>query len=337
MAIPSKLFFEKVYVRENSLMAYQLLDDHGTKAIINTLNWVTPYTLFDVTQNSATIYYRSDVFPGFEKQILEKNPEFVKNLMIEFGEVLDIVQPIWKAKKPLKNLKELIDFYYHSIQCWCGVDVAYFAPEIKVSEKDKKLAMDMRLRSVDFLEDTDHIFQLTLRKLFPQLGDLIKYLTFDEVRDGNIPSLKELKARSKQYVYYEYKIYTNTPLSEFAKNKKLLIHQEKPKSNNQVNGQIAMKGLVRGKVRVLTFKNEIPLLKKDEILITSMTTPDYLPAMHKAAAFVTDEGGITCHAAIVARELGKPCVIGTKFATQVFKTGDLVEVDANNGIIKLIK
>jgi pyruvate,water dikinase len=68
-----------------------------------------------------------------------------------------------------------------------------------------------------------------------------------------------------------------------------------------------------------------------------MTTPDYVPAMNKAAAFVTDEGGITCHAAIVAREMKKPCVIATRFGTKMFKDGDLIEVDADNGIIRKIK
>jgi pyruvate,water dikinase len=58
--------------------------------------------------------------------------------------------------------------------------------------------------------------------------------------------------------------------------------------------------------------------------------------MEKAAAFITDEGGITCHAAIVSRELKKPCIIGTKIATQVLKDGDLVEVDANNGVVKIM-
>ncbi|MBI1935587.1 hypothetical protein HYS31_04040 [Candidatus Woesearchaeota archaeon] len=68
-----------------------------------------------------------------------------------------------------------------------------------------------------------------------------------------------------------------------------------------------------------------------------MTSPWYVPIMEKAAAIVTDEGGITCHAAIISREMSKPCIIGTKFATKVLKNGDLVEVDATKGIIKRIK
>ena len=68
-----------------------------------------------------------------------------------------------------------------------------------------------------------------------------------------------------------------------------------------------------------------------------MTMPDYVPAMNMAAGFVTDEGGLSCHAAIVAREMKKPCVIGTKTATKKIKDGDLIEVDANNGVVRIIK
>ena len=68
-----------------------------------------------------------------------------------------------------------------------------------------------------------------------------------------------------------------------------------------------------------------------------MTHPQMISGMIKASAFVTDEGGVTCHAAIVSREMNKPCIIGTKVATQVLKDGDVVEVDANNGVVKILK
>jgi pyruvate,water dikinase len=67
-----------------------------------------------------------------------------------------------------------------------------------------------------------------------------------------------------------------------------------------------------------------------------MTRPEYMPAILKAAAIIADEGGITCHAAIVSRELGIPCIVGTKIATQALKDGDLVEVDADKGIVKIL-
>lgn len=70
---------------------------------------------------------------------------------------------------------------------------------------------------------------------------------------------------------------------------------------------------------------------------TSMTRPEFVPLMKKAAAIITDEGGITCHAAIVSRELNIPCIIGTRIATKVLKDGDYIEVDADNGIVKILR
>lgn len=104
-----------------------------------------------------------------------------------------------------------------------------------------------------------------------------------------------------------------------------------------MRGQIASGGKVKGQVRILKNVKQMQAVKTGDILVSPMTTPDFLPAMKKAAAIITDEGGITCHAAIVSRELKIPCVIGTKIATQVLKDGDLVEVDANKGIVKILK
>lgn len=105
----------------------------------------------------------------------------------------------------------------------------------------------------------------------------------------------------------------------------------------EIKGTSAYKGIVRGNVRVLLNSKESSKLKKGEILVATMSTPDFLPAMMNAGAFITDIGGITSHAAIVARELKKPCIIGTKIATKVLKDGDLVEVDADKGIVRIIE
>ena len=102
-------------------------------------------------------------------------------------------------------------------------------------------------------------------------------------------------------------------------------------------GTCASLGNATGVVRVLTTLNSISEMKEGEILVAPMTRPEYVPAMKKAAAIVTDEGGITSHAAIVSRELGKPCVIGTKNATKVLKDGDIVEVKASHGQIVVLK
>ena len=104
----------------------------------------------------------------------------------------------------------------------------------------------------------------------------------------------------------------------------------------EIHGVVANKGNIIGVARVIKDPKSTHLFDKGDVLVTGMTRPDFLSLMHKAGAFITDEGGVTCHAAIVARELNKPCVIGTKIATQAIKDGDTLEVDADNGIVRII-
>lgn len=100
-----------------------------------------------------------------------------------------------------------------------------------------------------------------------------------------------------------------------------------------VRGLGASPGRASGKVRVIMDVKDISQFQEGEILVTEMTAPDWVPAMRKAAAIVTNGGGMTAHAAIVSRELGVPCVVGTKVATEVLKTGQLVTVDGSLGVI----
>ena len=107
-------------------------------------------------------------------------------------------------------------------------------------------------------------------------------------------------------------------------------------SGGQVKGVVAYPGRVTGKVFIhksFVNKSEIP---KGSVLVTGMTNPQMMPYLKNAVAMVTDEGGLTCHAAIISREMKIPTIVGTKNATQFFKNGDMVEVDANKGAVKKI-
>ncbi len=105
-----------------------------------------------------------------------------------------------------------------------------------------------------------------------------------------------------------------------------------------IKGNCAYAGRVTGIARIINSRNEIGKIKKGEILVSRATNPDLIIAMQRAAAIVTDEGGITSHAAIVSREMKKPCVIGTKIATKIILDGDMLEIDAGKGeVIKVEK
>jgi len=100
-----------------------------------------------------------------------------------------------------------------------------------------------------------------------------------------------------------------------------------------LRGAAASLGVATGPVKVIHHHEEIDKVKEGEVLVTEMTTPDFVPAMKRAAGIVTDTGGRTCHAAIVSRELGIPCVVGTSTATSKLKTGQIVTVDGSKGLV----
>ena len=98
-----------------------------------------------------------------------------------------------------------------------------------------------------------------------------------------------------------------------------------------ITGSAASPGMAAGPVKVLQSTNELDKILKGDIMVAEMTTPDFVPAMKRAAAILTDQGGRTSHAAIVSRELGIPCIVGTSKATKTFKDGQIVTVDGSSG------
>ncbi len=100
-----------------------------------------------------------------------------------------------------------------------------------------------------------------------------------------------------------------------------------------LSGSAASPGIISGVVKILKSPDENDLVKKGDILVAPMTTPDFVPAMKRAAAIVTDQGGQTSHAAIVSRELGVPCIVGTQSATKKLKTNQIITVDAQKGLV----
>jgi phosphoenolpyruvate synthase/pyruvate phosphate dikinase len=116
-----------------------------------------------------------------------------------------------------------------------------------------------------------------------------------------------------------------------------MIPKAEASDDGSIKGQIGNKGIGKGKVKVIMSLEDFHKMEKGDVLVTTMTTPDFVPLMQKSVAIITDIGGLLCHAAIISRELNTPCVIGTKFATQLLKDGDLVEVNANQGVVRILE
>lgn len=110
------------------------------------------------------------------------------------------------------------------------------------------------------------------------------------------------------------------------------------KINNfkELLGTPASSGNFVGVIRKIMSRKDFSKMKKDDVLLTTMTRPEFVPIMKKAGAIITEEGGLTCHAAIIAREMKIPCIVDIKNITEILKDDDQVEVNANKGIIKII-
>src|SRR3990167_181819 len=210
---------------------------------------------------------------------------------------------------------------------------------IKISE-DFTWWQDERKRSTYL---NIHMGTQILGEMADRIGytkESTKFLIRPEVKKWfkyKIPNQKELNQRMKNCGIAIWRDGYYIALGkEVAELKKLMLTKSGQDVAQDLRGLSASTGRVIGKVRIINSAREISKVKPGDILVAVMTRPDYIAGMKKAAAIVTNEGGITCHAAIVSRELGIPCIIGTKIATQVFKDGDLVEVNANHGVVKKI-
>ncbi len=182
------------------------------------------------------------------------------------------------------------------------------------------------------------IVALAKKKIPKEYVPFVDVLTFEEISSRRLPHLNLVNQRKKFYIYYEGKVITDHSLKAFEEKYKIALSDPATeiKASETITGIGTSKGKVTGKVRIVFEYAQLNKVKKNDILVTSMTTPDFLPAMKRASAFITDEGGMLCHAAIVARELKKPCIIGTKIATKVLRDGMEVEVDANHGLVSIL-
>ncbi|OGF22243.1 hypothetical protein A2Y83_04925 [Candidatus Falkowbacteria bacterium RBG_13_39_14] len=238
----------------------------------------------------------------------------------------------------------------------------------KITEKPKKIKLKTRntakkynfpksiLKKIDALQDLIYIrdkkkeFFTEVHFNMEALLDKIQVLTKIEKKclrwlttkeliaaiKGNKIELKNIQKRVKYSAVLTKNGKTNILLSKKAKKYFDLVS---PKIANikHLKGMCGCSGKINGKVRVIGKIDDGYKLNKGEILVTTMTTIDFVPIIKKAAAIVTDEGGVTSHAAVISREFKIPSVIGTRIATQILKDGDLVEVDADKGIVKILK
>lgn len=182
----------------------------------------------------------------------------------------------------------------------------------------------------------------TARRLKVDLS-VVELMFINEVKDALANESfdeKQIKQRENLYAIkmkdHRYEIFTGEDVRP-------IIAEVKKLDSQEIKGMVANRGQAQGRAKVikLTTKLEllaqsIELMDEGQILVADTTGPELIMACKKAAAIVTNEGGITSHAAIVSRELNIPCIIGTKHATDIIKDGDMLKVDAMTGVVEIL-
>ncbi|MFC1723549.1 PEP-utilizing enzyme [Nanoarchaeota archaeon] len=321
--------YKEIYTRPISLLRVEFLtkgEFEGIKRLTGKDLYFCPFFHYS-PEKGFTAYYnfsseKEDVKPIL-KSLNERIPflieefEKIKRMCAELEDMID--KKINDPKKIFEYLTQMQPF--SSIGSVVG-KLPFASKEL--FELFKKYRYDY-----DGLAYRAEKFLLSLANVEDELKEHVNILGFEELFEGK-PSNP---GRSKGFVYYKGKIH-DKELGQFLDENNFFVNEQIVTKKDTIKGTPACGGVAKGTVKKVFTKADFDKVNEGDILVTSMTIPDFLPVMKKAAAFVTDEGGVTCHAAIIAREMKKPCIIGTKIATKVLNDGDEVEVDADEGVVR---
>ncbi len=308
------------------------------------------------------------------ESLFKKNTEEIMKNLSKFPEIKKMLEKhsenyYWLSNNYYETTRLGVDYFIQKIKEFLDekIDTDKMKKEaderFAKTKKDKEnimkeLNLDNRTRWIIKIID-DFCYLQDQRKLLNLIGnrflddfckeiarrkkidyDLLTFGTPQQLKDtiaGKIP-YQELEAQKENCLIMittdKTEVFTGRKAIE--KEEELLGIKEIQKVH-EIEGMTANGGRYVGKVRVLLNPKDVNKMQKGEVLVTTMTSPDFIVAMKKAGAIVTDEGGITSHASVVSRELGIPCVIATKIATKVLEDGMEVEVKANHGLVRILK
>ncbi len=323
--------YELEYTRDNGMIIQEIWSysfDEGALITVGERNPFLPTCIYYIIDGVSEIWHCVEAHQWFENKVLEKNTSDSETFDICFEKYTALQKRLFESTpSSVEEFREFIELFREASTYW--VYLYYTSLNDKNPQDIFEKATAFR-NADEFYDVVEGIIKKTISKLFDVGDNQLVVMTSDL---DNLPSVDVLKQRMNHFVYVPGEVAEIMTLKEFLQDKKyeFLFDEVSPET-----GQTAHPGVAKGTIRIMKRRNQVSEMKDGEVLVSPMTTPHYLPAMKKAAAIVTDEGGITCHAGIVARELKIPCVVGTKVATKFFKDGDTVEVDASEGVVKIL-
>ena len=276
--------------------------------------------------------------------IVEK-PEYCQEILRKGVVLNEQARNILRGKKSFTNFQSAVefllqDFIYATLMPYIILRVL---DELHIQNKEL-LSLAEKLRAASYYPALiEKIIIPFLRKELSKLNvfnieEAAEVITISEMLSGKLASIPDRVKQRKEGKHFVYQI-LNGKECVVWKEKVTDIISTLEKVNlsvREIRGQIAFPGTVKGTARIILSSASKGVFNQGDILVTINSNPDLLPIIKKAAAIITDEGGITCHAAIISRELKIPCIIGTKIATKVLKEGMEVEVDAVAGVVRIL-
>jgi pyruvate,water dikinase len=323
VAVRSSAVTEDIEKASSAGQYETFLDIKGEKRVINAVKecWASLYT-------SRAIYYR---YKHNQPMLTSIGVIVQRMVSSEKSGVAFTVDPT----NPVKGRDRIV-----IEACWgLGETIVQgkVEPDRYIVDKNTGKILEKHIGKKEIERIRDPIYSITMERKVPDEKVEAQVLTDDEIvalaayckkieNHYNHPQDIEWAVERKRIYILQTRAVTT--LEEVTKPEKI---EGKP----ILEGYGASPGVATGIVKIIHNVNELGKIQKGDVLVTKMTNPDFVIAMEKSAAIVTDEGGSTCHAAIVSRELGIPCIVATKVATKVLKDGMKITVDATHGKVYL--
>ena len=348
--IDSKNQYLHNFSRPNMLGMVQLDDIAeriGMKDIFDDLYYFKP--LFKFTNNHVfEVYYSISTTMENPKCMVN----YINNHKTQYRNLIeDIYQ---SGKKLYDNLHELTKENIDDVvECYKKVgavsNIINFFDKINVNimtddydvDEDRSFKEEI-VKYRDFFNDiaykiNDMILELSKAILPPELEKYKAVITLEELLNNKIDYDTVISRYNDGFIYYDGHIFSPNEFNDFYNDYNIeIVKKSEIKTIDSLFGLVAFPGIVEGKVKIIYSEDDFSKVEKGDIIVSPMTTPTFISLMKDVSGIVTDEGGTVCHAALIARELKKTCIVGTKNATSLLKDGMTIRVDGTTGKIDIL-
>lgn len=338
-----------IYSRERSLLYFVMRNDSDRLGYKDFLHHDVQHNLFMIPPRGSkgSVWYSSDELDSIHHTLTDKllndYDSFVEGIFAKLNEKRSGLLPYLSGEKVIATSSDFAEYYNTLISRWSAMNTVFTVPDMpEVDEALKEKILTCRAEAEKFSGKMNSLMVEYFENAYPSQSHLSHVVTPQEVIDFETiqqdeNALSHIQSRLQGCFMLDEKVYPLEDMHGILQQHGLALKKVEATYNETLQGSTAYLWNVQGRVCLVHGLQDLAKVQQGDVMVTEMTSPEYVPAMKKCLAIITDEWGITSHAAIVAREMDKPCIIWTKIATKVLHDGDLVEVDADQGIVRIIE